>query len=249
MGNDGVKEITEYPFRGRVKLEIRADGEKSVFLKIPRWAVGYSVTLDGSPVETEQNALGYVEVRADFSSLRTLEIAFRFEVEVVHVDDTDASNKHPIAFRYGPLVFSYHVPELWKVATSKAVTPLPEGWNWYNVYPSYEEPTGGDHYDNVGRRRENFTWSVAVDEEIKASDVRVEEIDAEGYVWENPRIVLHVPVYHAPFLYSSYPKKTYEPFGDKQYVTYQTERTLEPYGCTNLRITYFPRADLPIEKK
>lgn len=243
-GKTTVREITEYPFRGAVKVEVVSDGERSVFLKVPRWAVSYTVTLDGKPIDTVKNALGYVEVRADYSTLRTIAIDFRFEVEVVHVDDTDASGKHPIAFRYGPLVFSYHVPENWTVAHSKSVTPLPEGWNWYNVYPHYEEPTGGDHYDNVGRRRENFTWSVAVDEKVKSSDVRVEEIDADGYVWENPRIVLHIPMHHAPFLYSSYPKKTYEPFGDKQYVTYATERTLVPYGCTNLRITYFPRADL-----
>ena len=243
-GKTEVREITEYPFRGAVKVEIVSDGERSVFLKIPRWAASYTVTLDGKPIDTKKNALGYIEVRADYNTLRTIGINFRFEVEVVHVDDTDASNKHPIAFRYGPLVFSYHVPENWTVARSKSVTPLPEGWNWYNVFPHYEEPTGGDHYDNVGRRRENFTWSVAVDETIKASDVRVEEVDSDGYVWENPRVVLHVPMYHAPFLYSSYPKKTYEPFGDKQYVTYATERTLVPYGCTNLRITYFPRAAL-----
>ena len=239
-----VRVITEYPFRKTVKVEVTAEGERSVFLKIPRWAVGVTLTVDGVAVEVQKNAFGYTEVHADFTKTRTLEIAFAYEVEVVHVDDTDASNKHPIAFRYGPLVFSYHVPELWHIAHSKAVTPLPEGWNWYNVYPYYKEPTGGDHYDNVGRRRENFTWSVAVDEAISPKDVTVEEIDADGYVWENPRIALRVPMYHAPFLYSSYPKKTYEPFADKQYVTYQTERTLVPYGCTNLRITYFPRADL-----
>ena len=33
-------------------------------------------------------------------------------------------------------------------------------------------------------------------------------------------------------------------YGDKQYVTDKLPLTLVPYGCTNLRITYFPIADL-----
>lgn len=243
-GSTQVKVITEYPFRDLVRLEVTMDTGKSLFLKIPEWAKSYTVTLDGAAVDPLPNGLGYVELKADFRSGRAVEITFRREVEVIHVDDTDASNKHPLAFRYGALVFSYHVPEDWRIAKAKSVTPLPEGWNWYNVYPHYEEPKTGDHYDNVGKRRESFTWSVAVDEDIRPEDIRVEERDTDGYVWEDPRIVLHLPAYHAPFLYSSYPKKTYEPYGDKQYVTYKTERTLVPYGCTNLRITYFPRADL-----
>ncbi len=246
-GSTSVREITEYPFRRTVKVEVTSDGERSVYLKIPKWAIGYRITLDGMTVKTSLNKLGYVEVRADYSRMRVIEITFEFAVEIIRINDSDASGKHPIAFRYGPLVFSYHVPELWMVAHSRAVTPLPEGWNWYNVFPHFEEPTDGDHYENVGKRRENFTWSIAVDENIRSCDVQVEELEADGYVWESPRIALHIPAYHAPFLYSSYPKKTYEPFGDKQYVTYKTERTLVPYGCTNLRITYFPRADLPIQ--
>ena len=243
-GKTSVRVDTEYPFRRSVRIEVCTGDERSVYLKIPRWAVGYTVTLDGAPLAVEPNALGYAEVRSDFSTRRVISIEFRFEVEVVHVNDGDASNKRPIAFRYGALVFSYHVPEKWRVTTDRAVTPLPEGWSWYNVHPHYEEPTGGDHYDNVGRRRNNFTWSVAVDENIRPEDVTVEEIDAEGYVWETPRITLRLPCYHAPFLCSAYPRKTYEPFMDKQYVTYATERTLVPYGCTNLRVTYFPRAEL-----
>ena len=43
--------------------------------------------------------------------------------------------------------------------------------------------------------------------------------------------------------------RTFEPFGDKQSVTEEMNLTLVPYGCTNLRITYFPKAGKKIELK
>lgn len=57
-------------------------------------------------------------------------------------------------------------------------------------------------------------------------------------------IKLHTHCYKAPYLWPLYPQKTYEPLEDYQYVTDKLELTLEPYGCTNLRITYFPKARL-----
>jgi len=63
-------------------------------------------------------------------------------------------------------------------------------------------------------------------------------------VWENPPIKLHTHCYKAPYLNALYEGKTFEPIGDYQYVTDKISLTLVPYGCTNLRITYFPKADL-----
>ena len=84
----------------------------------------------------------------------------------------------------------------------------------------------------------------AIDENLTCDDVVVEECEAEGYVWENPYIKLHTHCYKAPYLCAPYPSKTFEPYEDKQYVTDKLNLTLVPYGCTNLRITYFPIADI-----
>ena len=100
----------------------------------------------------------------------------------------------------------------------------------------------------MGRRRDAFNWNVALDETLTAADVTVEEVEGEGYVWEQPRILLHTHCYKAPYACCTYPRKTYEPFGDRQHVTERLPLTLVPYGCTNLRVTYFPRADLDENK-
>ena len=59
----------------------------------------------------------------------------------------------------------------------------------------------------------------------------------KGY--KNPPIKLHTKCYKALYLNALYPPRTYEPFGDFQDVSQELPLTLEPYGCTNLRLTYF----------
>ena len=86
-------------------------------------------------------------------------------------------------------------------------------------------------------------WQTAVDETLTARRIRAEERDCDGYVWENPPIVLKVPLLHAKYTYVDDTPRTHEVFG----ATLDTEGeedyvSMVPYGCTNLRITYLPRA-------
>lgn len=121
-----------------------------------------------------------------------------------------------------------------------AVTPLPDGWAWWKVEPDYPgRPVPA--YEEQGYRRELITWNVALDE--KNAEVKVEETGAEGYVWANPRVRLHLTGYKAPFAFPPYPRKTTEYYQPVQTVTRPLPVALVPYGCTALRITYFPRCN------
>lgn len=92
-------------------------------------------------------------------------------------------------------------------------------------------------------RKYHTTWNVCLDENLSPKDITVNKVGTNGYAWENAPITLTVPAYRAPFMCAPYPGKTFEPFGDKQKAGEEMTLTLVPYGCTNLRITYFPRAD------
>ncbi len=134
-------------------------------------------------------------------------------------------------------------PELWeKTDPNPGVTPLPDGWHWYNVNPSFQEADDPDAHHRLGLRRYQFSWNVALDPNLRPEDITVEELPEDGYVWEHPPIRLHLTGSPAPYLTPVYATKTFEPFEKDQFVTDPIPLTLEPFGCTNLRIAYFPRA-------
>ena len=239
----GVKVNTLYPFRNSAKIEITKDGEYDINLRIPEWNKGYNLTLNGNKVDFSE-ADGFVKVHSAWKKGDVVEISFEAVPEVIRIDDTDAAKKYPIAIKYGALVYSFHVPELWTPIPGKPETPLPEGWSWFNVTPMHKEADVDDDHEKMGLRKYQISWNIAVDENLSPDDITVENIDNDGYAWEQPKIRLHTHCYKAPYLWAPYPTKTFEPHGEYQLVTDKLPLELVPYGCTNLRITYFPKADL-----
>ena len=239
-----IEEITEYPFRNKVEFKINSNKEFSVYLRIPCWCKKYTITMNGSEIKPLAIENGYAQIKKEWQSGDTLAISFEEDIEVIRVDDSKGAKKYPIAIKRGPLLYSLHIKEKWIPYPGTPVTPLPEGWSWFKAEPDFKEADVADLHDMLGLRKDQITWNIALDENLRPEDISVEEIETDGYVWEDAKIKLHLKGYKAPFLCAPYPCRTFEPFEDRQYVTYPLDVTLEPYGCTNLRITYFPIADL-----
>ena len=153
-----------------------------------------------------------------------------------------------MAIRYGALVFAYHIPEIWTPIHGRPMTELPEGWTWYSVGPKYEKAQVYDAHEEIGLRRNQFSWNIALDEDLKPEDIEVELLPEDGYVWENPPIRLNTHCYKAPYMFAPYQLRYLEPNEPYQFVTDKLPLTLVPHGCTNLRITYFAKADLKNRK-
>lgn len=242
-----LEEKTYYPFRNNVTFEIKCDKKFALNLRIPAWSKGFTVEINGA----EQSVVDkdhYVSLDREWKAGDTVTIRFKAEIEVVVIDDTDAASKYPLAVKYGTLVFSFHVPEKWNRVKGSPMTPLPEGWSWWEIIPTYEDADTPDIHERIGMRRYQYSWNIAVDENWSAKDFEIEEIEPNGYVWANPMIKLHTHCYKAPFLTAPYQNKTLEPFEKYQTVTDRIPLEMVPYGCTNLRITYFPRANLKGKK-
>lgn len=239
---------TQYPFRHHATVYMDCEDKRSLFLRIPAWSEEYEITVNGNAFQTQKNTDGYAEIHRMWSKGDVVEVRFRTSVQILRVNDSDCASKYPMAFKYGALLFSYHIPERWKPVEGHPITPLPEGWSWYDVKPVFEEPKGSDPHENIGNRRHAYSWNVAMDEHLRPEDVTVEELPEKGYAWETPMLRLHVPCYKALYLYATYPHKSFEPIGKRQPVTHPLTLLLEPYGCTNLRVTYFPIADIKNKK-
>ena len=230
---------TEYPFRDTVEYVVRAakPTRLEVVPKRPGWCKAMGVRVNG------QTGVSLDRAWADGDRLT---LRFEMSVRVERFDDHVGT--FPLVVRRGPLVFSLPIGEKWENAgngsawthNARAATALPKGWAWWRVKPVIDEKPV-PLYERQGYVREMISWNVALDE--SRADVTVEETPTQGYVWEKPPVKLHLTGYKAPFAFPPYPCKTTEFYKPLQTVTRPLPVTLVPFGCTALRITYFPRCD------
>jgi len=245
-GDISFETETLYPFRDTIEYKVSAAApiQKKLYFRIPDWCKNASIKVNGKDSGAVCAAKSYAEIEGEWKDGDVITVTFPMEVVVSKVDDSDRCSKFPIAIEYGPLLYCLQIPESWDAYPGTPYTPLPEGWHWYNVNPIIP-PSGLDVYDDMGQRKHLISWNVALDENITADQISVELLEPAGYPWENPPIKLHAPAWKAPYSYPPYASKTMNPYGDKGRVsvTHEMEIELIPFGCTALRISYFPRAD------
>lgn len=244
-----LKTETRYPFRDRIDYTITtdADFDTTFFFRRPEWCSAPQIYVNAKAIDVKVNDENYMEVKGTFGNGDVISLVLPMKVKVDWVNDKDRYRLFPMCFEYGPLLFSMPIEEDWQAWEGMPHTPLPEGWYWYDVNPVVKARKDLNYYDEKGSRRYTIDYNVAVDENIKAEDVKVELCgDENAYPWENVQVKLSIDAYKAPWQYPAYPYRTIEPYCSEGYskVTDKMSISLVPFGNTCLRITYFPRADL-----
>ena len=247
-GEFTLQEDTRYPFRDTVEItfESEKDVETALHFRVSKWCKGMEMTVNGEKVSVTAAAGEYQTVSRTWKNGDVIAIRLPMTLDISRVDDSDMNSRFPMAFEYGPLLFALHIPETWEEVPGRPATPLPEGWSWYKVLPPNSDDPRADPNEREGFRKFMTCFNVAVDENLRPEDVKIEFCDG-GYVWENPQIKLHMPGYKALLSYPPYGRKTIDPYYAPMPVHGELELELVPHGCTNLRITYIPRAKLPME--
>ena len=195
----------------------------------------------GGKTISEVDENGFVKVSGPFEDGDRLEIRVAMEASVVEMDDTDGADKHPLSVVYGPLCFCLPVKETWiNKGSGYAYTKLPEDFSWYEV----QKTIVGSKRRASFALRDNYTWNFAATRESLEENLTVTEEEIDGYVWENPPLSIAVNGWHAPYLYGDYTPRTNEAYGKTVPVSFKKTVKLVPFGCTALRITCFPKADL-----
>ena len=229
---------TLYPFRDTITLHITRSEEAVLNLRIPAWCKAPEVAVNGRSVGLIHNEDGYARIAAVLAAGDVVVLHFPMEIKLVKVDDSDSASKFPISIERGPLVYALPVSERWTEYPGNPITPLPEGWSWYEAVPELDTSEC-----DVFTANYNAPWFKAIDETLTPDKIQVTEHEPTGYVWENPPITLEVPLYHAKYAYMFLSPRMNEPWEVPLEVEGEaTMCTLVPHGCTNLRITYLPRA-------
>lgn len=224
---------TAYPFRDRIIFRIQTGKLKAPHFRVPAWCKTAVLYKNGQIANTVLEE-GFLVLKDCATAQDVLELILPQEVVIQKIDDSDMACKYPISITRGPLVYALPVPAQWSAYAGNPITPLPEDWNWFEAQPDMHD-FNASYF--------SAPWQKAIDEDITPDRIRVREVENDGYVWEQPPVMLEVPLLHAKYAYVFDTPRTHEFFGSEMEVTGEEEYlTLVPYGCTNLRITYLPRA-------
>jgi DUF1680 family protein len=212
-----------------------------LYVRIPEWCSNPSVLINGTSYEGRAESGEFLPVRRKWGGGDSIELRFPMAIKAVEVDDSDFANKRPIAIEMGPLLYSLKIEEEWKAIEGTPMTKLPDDWSWFEATP-LDYRNYSINGDEMWKRYDLFTWNYAlVSSELP--NARAVEYDTGVYPWEDSPVKIRVAMKKAKYCYPIYPTKTIEVYEhpiDTMGETVYME--LVPYGCTTLRISYFPAA-------
>ncbi len=107
-----LSQETRYPWEGRVKLTFeKAPGkEMALMLRIPGWAEGASVRVNGRPPGAAIRPAAYLSVRRTWTAGDTVEIEFPLEARLVEAHPRVQECLHRAAVVRGPVVYCLELP-------------------------------------------------------------------------------------------------------------------------------------------
>lgn len=201
---------TEYPFRDTIKLTVEGGGTFALRLRIPTWAEGAQVSVDGG---APADAGGFHCIERDWSGSTRVELRLPMRTRL------ERRYHDSVAVLRGPLVYSLKIGESWKQVKGEA----PHA-DW-EVHPTTQW--------NYGLALDEGNPDASVSYETRPiGDCPFSPDGAPVEATVKGRLVPEWGLQHnaAGDLPQS-PVTSEEP---------EVDLTLIPYGCTNLRVTEFP---------
>jgi uncharacterized protein len=107
-----LKQETDYPWDGRVKLTIESapEGEVSLFVRVPGWAEDAALRVNGA--RTDAPAGRYAELRRAWKAGDVVELALPMKPRLIEAHPLVEEARNQVAVMRGPLVYCLESPEL-----------------------------------------------------------------------------------------------------------------------------------------
>jgi len=209
-----IAEETLYPFRGTVKLTIDPAVPLSfpLQLRIPAWAAGASIAVNGKP-EPQPQPGSFARIE------RTWRFGDRVEVEFPMQPRISRWFHDSVAIERGPLVFSYGIGESWVKLRDRGMTA---DWQVYPLTP--------------------WNYAVQLDPDHPAANISVSESEVGDvpFARKTAPVQLRVKARKVPAWRAE--DGAADPLPQSPVASSETEEeiTLIPYATAKLRITSFP---------
>jgi uncharacterized protein len=107
-----LKQETEYPWDGRVKITIEAApaDEVSLFVRVPGWAAGAALRVNDKPAEVAPGR--YAEIRRVWKAGDVVELALPLKPRLLESHPLVEETRNQVAVMRGPLVYCLESPDL-----------------------------------------------------------------------------------------------------------------------------------------
>ena len=101
-----LSQRTRYPWDGRVEINVEAEGEFALMLRVPAWCEeGAAVEVNGESVDAELSPVTYMEIRRAWSSGDTVSLGLPMLVRRIECHPYVAENSGRVALMRGPLLY------------------------------------------------------------------------------------------------------------------------------------------------
>ena len=228
-----VEEKTFYPMDGHVEVRISMPESASVKMpvqfRVPSWAQGVSVKINGVPVEVSQGEI--LTIRRVWKNADVVELDFPMEVR------TDTWYENAISVERGPLVYALKIDEKWekvlldpkeKKGDCYWQVTSQSPWNYAFKFMASIEPT------------KHFT--VSVDKEKLQGDWYWSQESSPVKITAEATRINDWTMYNGdtgPLPFSIKRSRIYNGKSSHKAGAYEVVELI-PYGCTTLRISEFP---------
>ena len=212
-----VVEDTEYPFRGKVRFTVNpaAPIEFPLHLRIPSWAAGTRIAVNGEPVNAAQPG-SFARVERNWRQGDRVEIDFPMPPRISRWFNDS------IAVERGPLVFSYGIRESWVKLRDRGMTA-----DW-QVFPSGQW---------------NYALRLNTDSPAESIEVTERDLSENAFTRSQPPVELKVTARKVDTWRAE--DGAANPVPQSPVKTSQPEETITliPYAAAKLRITAFPLSE------
>ncbi|MGH3144611.1 MAG: glycoside hydrolase family 127 protein, partial [Rubrobacter sp.] len=97
---------TDYPWDGKVEIEVRDEGDFGLMLRVPSWCEsGYAVRVNGEAVDVPLSSGSYVEIRRTWRTGDTVGLNLPMPLRLIECHPHVAENFGRVALMRGPLLY------------------------------------------------------------------------------------------------------------------------------------------------
>lgn len=236
-----LTETTDYPFDETVRLTLSTEGDVSfpLYMRVPAWAEGSSVTVNGTDMTASEAAGKYIRIDRTWSNGDVVELKLPMTLNSQVWDQNNGS----VSVNYGPLTLSLKINEIYEPHDSRDKEFVQDDSHWQqgvdaSLWPCYVIKPGSAWNYALIVDENNLPLNFSVTKKKYPADNMPFTLDSVPFEFSATGMLLPSWGYDSTGMTDVLPPPatTASPINGET-----TTLTLVPMGAARLRISAFPR--------